>query len=151
AVGPRPTRTRAHLEVIGQQEMVVVAPTRHRFLEMTAVPVQALAQEAFIHYDPANAMAAWVDQYAASHQIVLDPVVRTRSPRTAALLAAGGVGVTIVPISALVPRPVGVVRQLDPLVKGDVIALVGTPADALAQAFITDLRRRGVPNWSWPR
>ncbi len=105
AVGPRPTRTEAHIDVIGQQEMVVVAAAGHRFAAMSDVPMEALADEMFVHYDPANAMAIWLDQYCAQHQVVLKPVLRTRSPRTAAQLAAADMGVTIVPVSALPSRP----------------------------------------------
>jgi DNA-binding transcriptional LysR family regulator len=149
ALGPRPTRTEAHVEVIGQQEMVVVAPVGHRFAEMDAVPMRALAQEMFVHYDPANVMAVWVDQVAAHHKVVLKPVLRTRSPRTAAQLAAAGMGVTIVPVSALVPRPTGVIRRLCPALKADVIAMVAAPSDRLVQAFVSDLHHCGLPNSLW--
>lgn len=151
AVGPRPTHTAAHIEVIGQQEMVVVAPVGHPFAEMEAVPVKALAEQAFVHYDPHNTMAAWVDQIAAFHKVVLTPAVRTRSSRTAAHLAAVGIGVSIVPISALAPRPVGVVRRLHPTAKADVIAMVATPSDTLVKAFITDLHHCGMPKSPWLR
>jgi DNA-binding transcriptional LysR family regulator len=151
AVGPRSTRIEAHVEVLGQLEMVVVAPTTHRFAELAAVPVQALAAEMFVHYDSANTLARWVDQLAANHKIVLNPVLRTRSPRTAAELAAAGMGVTIVPASALVPRPTGAVRSLCPMVKVDIIAMVAAPTDTLVQAFTADLRRRGLPNLLWQK
>jgi DNA-binding transcriptional LysR family regulator len=106
--------------------------------------------EVFVHYDPDNGMAVWVDQLAADHGIVLDPVLRTRSPRTAAQLAAAGMGVTIVPVSALAPRPTGVVRRLRPVVKRDVIAVVAAPSDRLVQQFVADIRRRGTPRWAGP-
>jgi DNA-binding transcriptional LysR family regulator len=143
AVGPRPTQTDLHLEVIDQQEMVVVAAVGHRFTEMTDVPVQALVDEMFVHYDPANAIAVWIDQFVMYHEVALKPVLRTRSSRTAAQLAAAGLGVTIVPASALAPHPGGVIRRLCPMAKGDVIAMVAAPSDALVQAFLADLRRRG--------
>lgn len=97
-----------------------------------------------------NGMAVWGDQLAADHGIVLDPVLRTRSPRTAAQLAAAGMGVTIVPVSALAPRPTGVVRRLRPVVKRDVIAVVAAPSDRLVQQFVADIRRRGTPRWAGP-
>lgn len=150
AVGSRPAQTDAHVAVIGQQEMAVVAPAGHRFTAMAEVPIQAFVDEAFVHYDPANAMAAWIDQFTAFHKVVLKPAVRTRSPRTAAHLAAAGLGVAIVPVSALAPRPIGVVRRLRPVVKGDVVAMVATPSDTLVGAFVTDLQHRGIPSWSWP-
>jgi DNA-binding transcriptional LysR family regulator len=150
AVGPRPNRTQAHIDVIGQQEMVVVAAAGHRFADMPAVPMEAMAGEPFVHYDSANAMALWLDQYAAQNAVILNPVLRTRSSRTAALLAAAGMGVTIVPMSALVGRPALVVRRLRPIVKGDVVAMSATPSDTLVRSFIADLCRRGLPNSTWP-
>lgn len=95
-------------------------------------------------------MAVWVDQLAAEHGVVLDPVLRTRSPRTAAQLAAAGMGVTIIPVSALAPRPTGVVRRLRPAVKRDVIAVVAAPSDSLVQQFVAGIRRRGIPHWAGP-
>jgi DNA-binding transcriptional LysR family regulator len=151
AVGPRPTQTESHIEVFGQEDMVVVAAAGHRFAELTAVPVQALANEMFVHYDPSNGMAVWVDQLAAQHQVVLNPVLRTRSPRTAAHLAAAGMGVTVVPVSALPPRPTGLVRRLRPIVRRDIIAIVAAPSDTLVRSFIADLHRHGLPKLAWPK
>ncbi|HEY6574999.1 MAG TPA: LysR family transcriptional regulator substrate-binding protein, partial [Mycobacterium sp.] len=73
---------------------------------------EVLTGEPFVHYSLGNGFARSVDQLAARHGVVLDVVLRTRSPRTAAQLAAAGMGVTVVPVSALPPRPPGVVRRL---------------------------------------
>jgi DNA-binding transcriptional LysR family regulator len=150
AVGPRPTHTDAHIEVIGQEDIVVVAAAGHRFTAHDAVPMKAVGGEPFVHYDPDNGMAIWVDQLAARYHVVLEPVLRTRSPRTAAQLAAAGMGVSIVPVSALPARPAGVVRPLKPAVRRDVVAMVAAPSDALVQRFVNDLVRRGLPSWSGP-
>jgi DNA-binding transcriptional LysR family regulator len=151
AVGPRPSKTDSHVDVIGQEDVVVVAAAGHRFADMSAVPVQAIAEEPFVHYDLSNGMAVWVDRLAAQNKVVLNPVLRTRSPRTAAQLAGADMGVTIVPVSALVPRPTGVVRRLRPMVKRDIVAMAAAPSDILVHAFLSDLRRRGLPNAHWPR
>lgn len=148
AVGPRPTRTDAHVEVFGTEEVVVVAAAGHPFVELPAVPFQALADEPFVHYDQDNGMAVWVDELAACHRVVLNPVLRTRSPRTAAQLAAAGMGVTIVPVSALPARLAGTVRRLRPMVKRDVIAVVAAPSDTLVHQFVADIYRRGLPSWA---
>ena len=89
-------------------------------------------------------------ELAAQHGVVLNPVLRTRSPRTAAQLAAAGMGVTIVAVSALAPRPAGVVRRLRPMVKREVVAVVAAPSDTLVRMFIADVHRRGLPSWSGP-
>lgn len=145
-VGPEPTGTTAHVEVLGREEMVVACFAAHSFASQSSVTVKELGDEPFVHYDPENGMAVWVDQFVASHQVPpLTPVLRTRSPRTAAQLAGAGMGVTLVPISALAGRPTAVVRRLEPRVHRDIVAITMTPSDALVQRFIADLRRRGLP------
>ena len=150
ALGPRPTRTNAHIEVFGTEEVVVVTAAGHPFAGLTTVPFHALQDEPFVHYDPENGLAAWVDQLAAQHDVVLNPVLRTRSSRTVAQLAAAGMGVTIVPVSALPSRPAGTVRRLRPMIKRDVVAVVAAPSDTLVHRFVADIHRRGIPTWAGP-
>ncbi|MFE4997430.1 LysR family transcriptional regulator [Streptomyces mirabilis] len=135
-VGPEPTGTTA---------MVVVAAGDHRFASQPSVTVDELLDEPFVHYTPDNGNAAWVDQFVSAHQVSLTPVLRTRSPRTAAQLAGAGMGVTIVPASALTARPAGVVRRFEPRIHRGVVAMTSTPSDALVSQFLADLRRRGLP------
>jgi DNA-binding transcriptional LysR family regulator len=144
-IGPRPTGTSAHIEVLGQEEMVVVASDGHSFAARSSVTVAELAAEPFVHYDPENGLAVWVDRFVAGHQVALTPVLRTRSPRTAAQLAGAGMGVSIVPASALIACPSGVVRRLNPRVHRDVVAIMAAPADKLARRFVADLHRIGLP------
>jgi DNA-binding transcriptional LysR family regulator len=135
----------SHLVQLGREEVVAVAPTGHPFAGQRAVSLKELSKEPFVHYAPDNGLSVWVDQLAAEHGVLLDPVLRTRSPRTAAQLAAAGMGVAIVPVSALAARPAGVVRPLRPRVLRDVVVLVAAPSDTLAARFVADLRRRGLP------
>jgi DNA-binding transcriptional LysR family regulator len=150
AVGPRPTRTDAHVHVFGKEEVVVVAAAGHPFAELPGVPVSALADEPFVHYDPGNGLGQWVDQLAADHQVVLKAVLRTRSPRTAVQLAAAGMGVTVAPVSALPTRPAGTVRRLRPMVKREIVAVVAAASDTLVHLFVADIYRRGIPTWAGP-
>jgi DNA-binding transcriptional LysR family regulator len=146
AVGPMPSPTEEHVEVLGAEEVVVVAPAGHPFTTKPVVTFTDLAAEPFVHYVPDNGLSAWIDLLAAQHRVVLDPVLRTRSPRTAAQLAAAGMGVTIVPASALSTRPPGVVRSLSPVVTQQVAVVVGAPSDTLVAAFVADLRQRTFPS-----
>jgi DNA-binding transcriptional LysR family regulator len=146
-VAPPPTRTDEHVEVLGSEEIVVVASPEHRFSGMAAVPLAELAAEPLVHYDRDNGNALWVDQLAARRGVVLpQPALRTGSPRTAAQLAAAGMGVALVPFSALTPRPGGTIRSLDPLELRDVVVVVAAPHDDLLQRFVSDLKRRGLPD-----
>jgi DNA-binding transcriptional LysR family regulator len=148
AVGPRPTRTDEHVELLGREETVVVAAPDHRFAALEAVPLAELAAEPLVHYDPGNGFAMWVDEFAARRGVVLaSPTLRTSSPRTAAQLAVAGMGVAIVPASALTPRPDGTIRPFDPPETRDVIVVVAAPHDDLLRRFVSDLKRRGLPDW----
>jgi DNA-binding transcriptional LysR family regulator len=151
AIGPRPTRTTSHVSLLGQEQIVVVVPPGHRFAEMKdGVPVAALPNEPFVHYHVDNGMAGWVDEFADRHGISLNTVLRTISPRTAAQLAAAGIGATLVPVSALLSEPRGVVRRLLPAAERDIVAVVASPSDPLACQFLDDIRRHGLPDWSGP-
>jgi hypothetical protein len=80
------------------------------------------------------------------------PTLRTGSPRTAAQLAAAGLGVAIVPVSALTPCPDGVIRSFDPPELRDVVVIVAAPHDDLVRRFVGDVKERGLPAASaaWP-
>jgi DNA-binding transcriptional LysR family regulator len=146
-VGPRPRRTDEHTEMLGREEIVAVASPEHRFSGMDAVPLAELTAEPLVHYDRGNGFGAWVDEFAARRGVVLpQPALRTGSPRTAAQLAAAGMGVAIVPFSALSPRPGGAIRSFDPLELRDVIVIVAAPHDDLLRRFVGDLKRRGLPD-----
>ena len=146
-VGPPPTLTDEHIEVLGREEIVIVAGPEHRFSHMGSVPLAELSAEPLVHYNPDNGNALWVNQFAAQRGVVLPPpTLRTGSPRTAAQLAAAGMGVAIVPFSALTPRPGGTIRSLDPPELREVIVIVAAPHDDLLRRFVSDLKRRGLPD-----
>jgi DNA-binding transcriptional LysR family regulator len=147
AVGPRPARIDEHTEVLGQEEIVVVAAPEHRFAALAAVPLAELAAEPLVHYHRANGFSVWMDRLAAQRGVVLpEPALRTASPRTAAQLAAAGMGVTMVPFSALTPWPEATVRSLDPPALRDVVVILAAPHDGLLRRFVRDLERRGLPS-----
>jgi DNA-binding transcriptional LysR family regulator len=150
-VGPVPTRTDERTERLGFEEVVVVASPGHRFAGLDAVPLAELAAEPLVHYNPGNGFGVWVDQFAAQRGVALpQPALRTGSPRTAAHLAAAGMGVAIVPFSALTPLPAATVRSLDPPELRDVIVIVAAPHDDLLRRFVADLKRRGLPDSRMP-
>jgi DNA-binding transcriptional LysR family regulator len=151
-VAPPPTKTDEHVEVLGAEEIVVVAATGHRFAAMDTVPLRELRHEPLVHYHPSNGNAVWVDEFAARCGVRLPlPALRTDSPRSAVQLAAAGMGVAIVPASALATRPDATVRSFDPPELRDVIAIVAAPHDALVRRFVSDLKQRGLPGLSAPR
>jgi len=146
-VGPRPTRTDERTEVLGREEIVVVASPEHRFAGLDSVPLAELTAEPLVHYNPDNGFAVWMDQFAAQRGVVLPPpALRTGFPRTAAQLAAAGMGVAVVPFSALTPLPGATIRSLDPPELRDVIVIAAAPHDDLLRRFAGDLKQRGLPD-----
>jgi DNA-binding transcriptional LysR family regulator len=145
-VGPRPTSTSLQVEVLGGEEILVVCHAGHPFAGQASVAVTDLAGEPFVHYHQTNGNAVWVDELVTGFGVSLLPVMRTRSPRTAAHLAGAGMDVTIVPASALAGRPDGVARRFEPEIRRDVIVSVATPTDSLVKLFVADLLRAGLPS-----
>src|SRR3984957_14637299 len=62
-IGPRPTRTDEHTELLGREEILVVASAEHRFASLEAVPLAELAAEPFVQYNPDNGFSVWLDQF----------------------------------------------------------------------------------------
>lgn len=143
---PRPTHDDVAAHVLGREPLVAVLPRRHPLAERGGpVPVAALGTTPVVHYDPGNGLSGWLDALAARHDVVLDAVTRTRGATTAARLADAGLGVAVVPVTALPAGAPGVVRALDPPQDREVVALTGATTDPVVTAFVAALRRRGVP------
>ncbi len=145
-VGPRPSGRGPHTEIVGREEIMVVASARHRFAAVAAVPLADLAAEPLVHYHPGNGFGALMDDLAIRRGVSLPaPVLRTASTRTAAQLAAADMGVTLVPRSALAPSSAATVRPLDPPELRDIMVTVAAPHDHLIRRFANAIKRHGLP------
>ncbi|MTE13587.1 LysR family transcriptional regulator [Nocardia aurantiaca] len=144
AIGPRPTRWTGGVEVIGVEEIVAVLPLEHPLAAYKRIGFEQLRDEPLVHYHPDNGLAGWLDAEAARRGVTLTAAVRTRQAVTAARLAAAGIGVALVPTSALSGGS-AVVRRLRPDLARDVVCLIGTPSDVLVGRFVAEVVRRGIP------
>ena len=141
-----PATTDEHAQVLGAEEVVAVAAPGHRFAALDTVPIAELADEPLVHYPPCNGNAAWLDEFAARRGVVLpQPAIRTGSARTAAQFAAAGIGVAVVPVSALTPRPDATIKSFDPPELRDVTITVAAPHDELVARFVADVKKHSVP------
>jgi DNA-binding transcriptional LysR family regulator len=146
-VGPRPSRASQHTEVLGRVEVMVVAAPQYRFSAAHAVPLAEVAAGPLVDYHPGNGFGAWLDRLAARHGVTLPPpVLRTDSTRTAAQLAATGMGITLAPCSALTPLPEATVRSLDPPEFIDIVITIAAPHDHLIRQFAAALKEHGLPD-----
>jgi DNA-binding transcriptional LysR family regulator len=150
-VGPRPFQTTQHVELIGHEEIMVVASPHHRFSTEGAVPLAEVAAGPLVHYHPGIGFGAWVDQLAARRGVALPPPVMRASTRTAPQLAAADMGITLAPRSALTPPPAGAtIRSLDPPEFRDIVVTLAAPHDHLVRRFVAALKRHGLPGSCLP-
>jgi DNA-binding transcriptional LysR family regulator len=132
------------VEVLGQEEIVVVASAEHRLAALSAVSRAELADELLVHYG-----AGGLGEPAVGRRHLPGrPMLHTASPQTAAQLAAAGMGVAVVPVSAVAPVAVSgvVIKSLDPPERRDIVVSVAAPHDALLRRFVFDLRRCALPD-----
>uniref|UniRef100_UPI0005853B23 LysR family transcriptional regulator substrate-binding protein n=1 Tax=Nocardia araoensis TaxID=228600 RepID=UPI0005853B23 len=144
ALGPRPSRWEGHLVVIGTEEIVAVSPSDAE-KDTATITLADVAARPVVHYHSDNGLGSWLDDIAAGQGVALTAATRTRQATTAAQLAAAGLGIALVPTSALPATFAGAVRSLRPPLLREVVGLTATPSDPLVRRFLEDLRRRGVP------
>jgi DNA-binding transcriptional LysR family regulator len=147
-VGPRPVGADGPAEVLGREEIVVVASPEHRFAHLDAVPLAELSGEPLVCYGADNGLGDPVGAVVGYGVMLPLPALHAGSARTAAQLAAAGMGVAIVPFSALTPGPLpgAAIRSLDPPQARDIVVTVAAPHDALLRLFVRDLKRHGLPD-----
>jgi DNA-binding transcriptional LysR family regulator len=144
AVGPRPSRWTGPAEVVGREEIVVALTQDHPLATRAAVPMADLAGLPIVHYHSDNGLGGWLDEQAAQRATVLDAVMRTKQAATAAQLAAAGLGVALVPTTALARTFAGALRRLKPALHRDVVTFTSTPSDSLVRRFSSDVTHRGI-------
>jgi DNA-binding transcriptional LysR family regulator len=88
--------------VLGREEIVVaMARTDPLAAEAEGVTFALIAGEPVVHYHPDNGLGGWLDDVAAQRDVRLTAATRTRQATTAAHLAAAGLGVALVPTTAV--------------------------------------------------
>ncbi|MEV6065933.1 LysR family transcriptional regulator [Nocardia sp. NPDC052001] len=145
AIGPRPSRWTGATEVIGTEEIIAVLPPGHPLADRPHLTLRHLRDEPLIHYHRDNGLAGWLDAQAARQEVEFTVAMRTRQAATAAQLAAAGVGVALVPITALPTGLPAALRHIRPTVSREIVCLQGTPGDVLARAFTAAVLHRGIP------
>ena len=144
---PRPSRWSGRSSLVGREEVVLVLPPGHPLSEPGAQrTLAAVADHPLIGFSADNGLAAWLDDVAAAAGVRFSPVVRTRSAATAAQLAGAGLGVALVPASAVAGGDGGVTTSLTPRLDRDVLVLLANEDDPLSRALARALVHRGVPH-----
>ena len=126
----------------GDQDLAVVpGPVVAAGAQAPSVSLDVVAAGPFIGIDPASGYGQWLTETLAGRAV--SPVTTVGSPRAAAALAGAGLGVAVVPVSAVAddhPR-----APLDPPLRRDVAVVARSvgPWDAVAGALSEAVRSAG--------
>ena len=99
---------------VAEEEVVVALPPRHPLAARDAIRPRDLQGQPFVHFTPENRLGTWIENRLEDLDLRGSVVVRTAVTSHAPQLAAAGLGVTVVPVSAIAAGFSGAVRLLEP-------------------------------------
>jgi DNA-binding transcriptional LysR family regulator len=129
---------------IATEEVVVALPARHPLAAKRAIRRRDLQGQPFVHFTPENRLGAWIERQLDEVDVRESVVVRTDITSHAPQLAAAGLGVSVVPVSAIAAGFSGAVRPFDPRWMRRLVGMTATRHDPLITQLIADLRRSGL-------
>lgn len=128
---------------LAAEEVVVTGAAEHDVLQQP-VTLRRVARERLVGVDAQNGFSAWLtDQFAAAKSVQHNEI-RVRSLTTAAALADAGVGLAVVPMSALAPEAPWV--SLRPPLMRDVAAVTRSEPAGIVGRFVEILANANPPN-----
>jgi DNA-binding transcriptional LysR family regulator len=129
---------------VATEEVVVALPARHPLASRDAIRPRDLHGQPFVHFTPENRLGNWIESHLQDVDLRESVVVRTAVTTHAPQLAAAGLGVTVVPVSAITAGFPGAVRPFEPRWIRRLVAMTTTPRDPLATQLVSDLRSTGL-------
>ncbi|MET7299405.1 LysR family transcriptional regulator [Embleya sp. NPDC005575] len=137
AIGPTPESWPGPVRDLGVEEFVVVlaADDPAAIDADGTIALAALAGRSWVHFAPGNGLAELLDRVCGAAGF--HPAVAVRAEQTAAapLLAAAGLGPTLVPADIVQPGFDGVLLRPDPPVRRVLTAYTRTRPDPLTTSF----------------
>ncbi|MGW6699110.1 LysR family transcriptional regulator [Nocardia sp. NPDC055049] len=127
---------------LGDEEFVVVLGAGHPQLATERVELRALAGEPWVRFDRDSALDAVLLDVLGSNELTPTTAARVSQTSTAVRWAAQGLGVTLVPASAVPHGHKHLVRPVNPVVSQPVIAVVRTDPGPAESALLELLRRQ---------
>lgn len=129
---------------VAGEEIVVALPARHPLASRSAVRPRDLQGQPFVHFTSENRLGNWIESHLEDVDLRESVVFRTAVTTHAPQLAAAGLGVTVVPVSAITAGFSGAVRPFEPRWIRRLVAMTTTPRDPLAAQLVSDLRSTGL-------
>jgi DNA-binding transcriptional LysR family regulator len=128
---------------VAEEEIVVALPARHPLAARRAIRQDDLRGQSFVHFTPENKLGTWIESnldFDLRKSVAARTAVTTHAPQ----LAAAGLGISVVPVSAITAGFAGAVRPFVPRWKRHLVALTAGPRDPLIAQLISDLRDGGL-------
>jgi DNA-binding transcriptional LysR family regulator len=135
---------RCEITTVAEEEVVVALPPRHPLAARDAIRPIDLQGQPFVHFTQENRLGSWIESHLEDLDLRESIVFRTAITSHAPQLAAAGLGVTVVPVSAIAAGFSGAVRSLKPRWIRRLVAITATPRDPLAAQFVSDLVAVGL-------
>ncbi|EPD68891.1 LysR family transcriptional regulator [Streptomyces sp. HGB0020] len=140
-------RTPADAHHLGDEEFVVVLGAGHRQLAADRVDLRELDGEQWVRFDRDSALDGVLLNVLRDNELAPTTVARVSQTATAVRWAAHGLGVTLVPASAVPHGYEHLVRPVTPMVTQPVIAVVRAGAGPAETTLLEFLRKE---TWSEP-
>jgi DNA-binding transcriptional LysR family regulator len=140
---PDPGETGFETTAVAEEEVVVALPARHPLASRHAIRPRDLQGQPFVHLAPENRLGNWIESHLdvdLRESVAARTAVTTHAPQ----LAAAGLGVTVVPVSAITAGFSGAVRPFEPQWTRRLVAMTAAPRDPLAAQLVSDLRSTGL-------
>jgi DNA-binding transcriptional LysR family regulator len=134
-------RSPADAHHLGDEEFVVVLGTGHRLLAADRVELRELAGEPWVRFDRDSALDGVLLNVLQDNELPPTTAARVSQTATAVRWAAHGLGVTLVPASAVPHGYEHLVRPVFPVVSQPVIAVVRRHAGPAETTLLELLRR----------
>ncbi|MEU7484802.1 LysR family transcriptional regulator [Streptomyces sp. NPDC042319] len=138
-------RTPADAHHLGDEEFVVVLGAGHPQLAADRVELRELEGESWVRFDRDSALDGVLLEVLRDNELAPATAARVSQTATAVRWAAHGLGVTLVPASAVPHRDEHLVRPVLPAVSQPVIAVVRSSAGPAETALLEFLRQE-----TWP-
>jgi len=132
---------------LGDEEFVVVLGAGHRQLAADRVELRELEREPWVRFDHNSALDGALRDVLRDNELNPTTIARVSQTATAVRWAAHGLGVTLVPASAVPHGHEHLTRPLFPVVSQPVIAAV-RPGAGPAETVLLELLRRETWNKS---
>ncbi|MGW6421225.1 LysR family transcriptional regulator [Nocardia sp. NPDC055053] len=132
---------------LGDEEFVVVLGAGHRQLAADRVELRELAREPWVRFDHDSALDSVLRDVLRDNGLTPTTVARVSQTATAVRWAAHGLGVTLVPASAVPHGHEHLTRPVFPVVSQPVVAAV-RPGAGPAETVLLELLRQEI--WDKP-